>query len=164
MIFTGQVGAYQPQNPVPALQSDGPVPNNRYYGMDPMPMLTRASCAVTFQKTCPAKTGSVLCGQCDYNSAGSNAALTANLGQCFYCADMQKCSWGAGGLCSSYSCVDKNTGVKNGGNNYLINCSGCQNNGYQSGYNYSGTDWNRCHENYELCRQCQPINTKTNCQ
>ncbi|MDD4902303.1 MAG: hypothetical protein PHE24_04140 [Patescibacteria group bacterium] len=168
MIFTGAIGAYVPQNPVPVnTGGDYGVPKNQYNGMDVMPMLTRASCVVTFQKSCPAKTGSVLCGQCDYSSAGSDAARTANLGQCFYCASTQKCTWGAGGLCSSYSCVNKTTGGTTGTTKqtvYFTSCSGCQNSGYQKTYNYNGTDRNQCRTTYQTCQKCGPTDTRTNCQ
>jgi hypothetical protein len=167
MTFTGEIGPYMPQNPVPAdtQVGDHPVPKNQYSGMDPMPMLTRTSCSVIFQKPCPTKAGSVLCGQCDVNQAGTQyVSKPENLGKCFYCSSNQSCTWGAGGLCSAYSCVNKSNSKTKKAANYFTNCSGCQRSGYYRNYNYSGTNKGTCQNYLRVCRACGAVNMKTNCQ
>lgn len=164
LSFTGDIVSYVPQN----LASSGNygVRFNPYYGMDPMPLLTRTSCAVTFQKPCPVKANSVLCGQCDVQYAGTNlVSKPENLGKCFYCSSNQSCTWGAGGLCSAYSCVNKTT-VKTTKKvtTYFTNCSGCQRSGYYRNYNYSGTNKSTCQNYLRTCRACGAINVKTSCQ
>lgn len=167
MTFTGELGKYIPQNPVPAdtTVGDHSVSNNQYIGMDPMPMLTRNSCSVSFQKPCPTKANSVLCGQCDYKFTNLEGTNNKNLGQCFYCASNQKCTWGSGGICGSYSCINSgNTNnTKKKQTNYFIGCSNCQKAGYQRSYNYSGTNRNTCLRYYNTCRQCGYTDMKTNC-
>lgn len=168
MTFTGDVGKYVPQNPIPAdtQVGDHPVSKNPYSGMDPMPMLTRTSCSVTFQKPCPTKANSTLCGQCDVKYAGTDVvSKTENLGKCFYCSSNQTCTWGAGGLCSAYSCKNKATSkTTKKATTYFTNCSGCQKSGYYRNYNYSGTNKGTCQNYLRVCRACGAINVKTSCQ
>jgi len=167
MSFTGDVGKYVPQNPVPAdtQVGDHPVSNNQYYGMDPMPMLTRTGCSVTFQKPCPAKANSVLCGQCDVKYAGTDlVSKPENLGKCFYCASNQSCTWGAGGLCSAYSCVNKATSKTKAAIKYFTSCSGCQKKGYYRNYNYNGTSKANCQNYLRVCRACGAVDVRTNCK
>jgi len=169
MSFTGNVGAYKPQNPVPVdtTKGDHPVSNTPYEGMDPMPMLTRTACSVSFQKPCPAKTGSVLCGQCDYDMANGSGTTQANLGKCFYCASNQKCTWGSYGLCGSYSCTAASSGNSGGTKTpttYFTSCSGCQKSGYQRSYSYNGTNRNTCQQYLTTCNACGATDKRTNCQ
>ena len=165
MTFTGNIGPYKPQNPLPVDNTvgDHPVSNDPYAGMDPMPMLMRTSCSVSFEKPCPAKANSVLCGQCDYDFANGSGTTKANLGQCFYCSSSQKCTWGSSGLCGSYSCVNSGGSNVKKPTTYFVNCSNCQKAGYKRSYSYSGTNKTTCRNYYNICRQCRYTDMKTNC-